>query len=210
MRVLDSYMTPPWNVLDVARLTVCLQSTSQDVRYFTLKRKNVYGYTVFHYAAYWGHTDIINCLVNFVSDEQISKLLLIQNYLDNTALHCAASLGHTETIKSVLGYLSEEERFELLRKQNHNGDTSIHCAAFFGHLPAIQQMLNFLPPGKQIEILEVQNIDKKTAFELAVEEDQTVTAGHMEECKISAEWTVAEQDDCGKFFGNLGFLSLFY
>eukprot|EP01068_Selenidium_serpulae_P018360 Selendium_serpulae@DN6451_c1_g2_i7.p1 len=71
-----------------------------------------------HYAAFAGHTAVVECLINSGADV---GALTSKN---NTALHCAAMGGHLDTVK----YLVERAHADV-NARNIDGETPLHLAA---------------------------------------------------------------------------------
>eukprot|EP01068_Selenidium_serpulae_P018355 Selendium_serpulae@DN6451_c1_g2_i2.p1 len=82
-----------------------------------------------HYAAFAGHTKIVECLIN--SGANVGAL----TSKNNTALHCAAMGGHSDTVN----YLVDRAQADV-NARNIDGETPLHLAASGGRLDIVTHL----------------------------------------------------------------------
>ncbi|WP_163388111.1 ankyrin repeat domain-containing protein, partial [Endozoicomonas acroporae] len=122
------------------------------------KEKTNDAQTALHAAAFNGHTEAIQILLNF--DLSLAKEKDKYGY---TALHFAAEKGHTEAIQILLKF----DR-SLAKEKNKFGGTALHSAAYQGHTEAIRTLLDFDP-----SLAKKKNKDGQTALHDAARKGHT-------------------------------------
>ena len=98
--------------------------------------KDEYGRTPLHFAAEYGHLNIVE-----LYNEQLSNVhpKANSNLQNITPIHCAVKTGQSEVVEYLLNFLDEDKNPAL-----SNGMTILHSAAYNGHFK-IFQILNCSP-----------------------------------------------------------------
>ncbi|CAH8431456.1 unnamed protein product [Dicrocoelium dendriticum] len=91
-----------------------------------------YGFTPLHFAAYRGHLDCIQCLLNFACYEDLRGNLY-------TPLHCAAQNGHSSCLQLLLGQFG----LKNLSTVDSCGRTVLHIAAMRNQVTCVDEVLRY-------------------------------------------------------------------
>ncbi len=133
-----------------------------------INTKNNMGFTAGHLAAMYGHTDILDIMLNHLSTEGKIATLMIPTIIEETTMQIIISRCDIGMLTTVLSHFSGLERFSLLSAQDRNGSTALHIAAQEGHVSLISTILDLLPKAQYKKaLIDVKNNYRKTALTLA-------------------------------------------
>jgi ankyrin repeat protein len=133
---------------------------------FSANSQDYRKHTPLHGAAHQGHNDVIDLL--------ISKGANVETASEHkkTCLHEAAKTGMTETVRHLVKFCSN-----IINNATTDGETALHIATIFGHLPVIQELV-----AAKADV-NITNNCKKTALDLAVENNQTEIVAFLQDPK---------------------------
>ena len=138
-----------------------------------LSIKNNCGETLLHWAAFKGHTEIVNKILSAFGDdrERLLQLLSIQDNNGNTPLHTAAIKDHTEIVNKILSAFENDMAsiMQLLSIKSNLGDTPLHVAAINGHTEIVEMIINKLSPAEALQLLYETNNDGRNVYEYSEE-----------------------------------------
>ncbi|KNC51094.1 ankyrin repeat domain-containing protein 28 [Thecamonas trahens ATCC 50062] len=110
-----------------------------------LDMPDVLGNTPLHYAAMYGHREVIVELVSGLSYEPARKALInALNSASESALHLAAGFGYVHCVVALL------EHGASIRSDNAVYGTPVHYAATGGHLSVLKVLLHALPEAANL------------------------------------------------------------
>ena len=95
---------------------------------------NSHGGTVLHWAAQYGHLDVVCFYTNTLTNPNPESLTNNQ-FRGRTPLHCAALKGHLPVVKHICRLLQDKN------PKDSNGQTPLHLAAYWGHLEVVKYLV---------------------------------------------------------------------
>lgn len=127
--------------------------------------------TTIHYAAEYGHADIINLLSKNYKGDVTAK-----DYRGRTALHIAAQKGNSNAIKELLN-ISRDLIFEL----DNDNKNALHYAAETGQYSVIKALIGNHSKDDNTRYLDVnsQTSTGKTALMIAAERGHVDFLGYL-------------------------------
>jgi ankyrin repeat protein len=161
-----------------------------------------WGFTPLHRAAYKGHKKVVTLLldagfnvnarnhrketplhgaahqgINDVIDLLISKGANVEAVCEDkkTCLHEAAINGMTKTVRHLVKFFNN-----IINNATTEGETALHIAAKFGYLPVVQELVSAKAD------INITNGCKKTALDLAVENNRAEVVKFLQYCKASS------------------------
>jgi len=90
------------------------------------------GWSILHFAAYKGHREVVECLVN-----EVGMPVIDYDSIGWTPLHYASYQGHPR----VVDYLIAQGGLEYEEQEGGNGMHPVHLAAASGHLEIIEALM---------------------------------------------------------------------
>ncbi|XP_020232331.1 uncharacterized protein LOC109812717 isoform X2 [Cajanus cajan] len=99
------------------------------------KQVDLHHSTPLHYAAHCGNPEMYKEMLGLVREEDIKRVLRLQDDMGNTPLHEVAFTGEVEMTKSILEYEEKpgsDQYQPLLEMRNHLGETPVYRAAALG------------------------------------------------------------------------------
>jgi ankyrin repeat protein len=136
---------------------------------FSVNSQDYRKHTPLHGAAHQGHNDVIDLL--------ISKGANVESASEQkkTCLHEAAKSGMAETVRHLVKLFKN-----IINNATSDGETALHIAAIFGHLPVIQELV-----WAKADV-NITNNCKKTALDLAVDNNQTEIVKFLQNCRANS------------------------
>jgi ankyrin repeat protein len=133
-----------------------------------------YKNTILHYAAQHGQEEIVELLLNVVSEDENEKLikyLMKENEYKETSLHYASKYGHEKVVKLLLKAFTEKNKellFEYLLKENKKMFSALNHASKNNHQEIVELLLeafkNILSIGENENKNLHEDLMKKHSF----------------------------------------------
>ena len=118
----------------------CVKYFVEVINSCALKDKTILDETILDFAAYGGHTEIINYLIN---DHDFSPNT--PGWMNRIPLHCAAESGRVKPLKHLITEFNCNPM-----AVDDNGDTPLHCAATLGRLENVKYLTLDLKCDKEL------------------------------------------------------------
>ena len=179
-----------------------LQSvSSDDERLQLLQMKNSNCWTVLHHAAVISATEIVQVILESVSEEICYTLLSMENN-KWTPIHVACMQRSSEVLEMMMRLITVEIRYKLLQLPAEFGYTPLHWSALWGHTQHIRVIADSVSSQQLLHLLRITDDKIRTPLQLAAEDNDQAIVDLLREYQTKALIDVAlrHADESGENF----------
>ena len=173
-----------------------LQSVSSDDERLQLLQMKRRGCTVLHYATEFSATEIVQVILESVSEEMCHTLLSMEDEYNNkrTPIHVACIHGHYELLEMMMRLITVEMRYKLLQLPGPGGYTPLHWSAImWGRTHHIRVIADSVSSQQLIHLLRITNDMRRTPLQRAAEENKQAAVELLQDYQTKALIDVALQ-----------------
>ena len=155
-------------------INVILQSIEHSQLIYMLKYQDWDRYTALHRCAHNKRCDVIQMILNNLSEEECYRILSIRGTMWRwTPLSMSCSEGDTESVRVMLNHINQDMRYSLLHMRDEFSNTPLHYVSSDGH--AVMKVIHESVTQTQwINLLQMKGDRAMTVLQYAVYWDQGV------------------------------------
>ena len=169
-----------------------LQSvSSDDERLQLLQMKSSGGWTILHAAADDSATEIVQVILESVSEEASYTLLSKENDNKWTPIYTACIQRNSEVLEMMMRLITVEMRYKLLQLPAELGYTPLHWSALQDHTQCIRVIADSVSSQQLIHLLRITDKFGKTPLQRAAEENKHAAVELLQEYQTKALIDVA-------------------
>ena len=173
-----------------------LQSvSSDDERLQLLHMEITHGWTVLHHAAKDSATEIVQVILESVSEEMRYTLLSMEDYSKVTPIHIACMwAGNSEVLEMMMRPITVEDmRYKLLQLPDVVGYTPLHVSASLGSTQCIRVIADSVSSQQLIHLLRITDVEGRTPLQEAAEFNHQAAEELLQDYQTKALIDVALQ-----------------
>ena len=165
--------------------------SSDDERFQLLQMKGGGGWTVLHDAAANSAAEIVEVILESVSEKICYTLLSIKIFNTSTPILTACDFGNSEVLEMMMRLIAVEMRYKLLQLPTMSGLTPLHWSALFAHTQCIRVIADSVSSQQLIHLLRITDDEGRTPLQVPAPYNHPATVELLREYQTKALIDVA-------------------